>query len=98
MVVDCGIRLIVGHPEYGCSVNMTKSLANFEFSINGQTVPRLQKSRFFPFCGNMIDTTTLDVVKDFTRMEGASIYQLSNGLTVDTIDTITVERTQSPGK
>jgi hypothetical protein len=76
MVVDCGIRLIVGHPEYGCSVNMTKSLANFEFSLNGQQVPRLQKSRFFPFCGNMIDTTTLDVVKDFTRMEGASISTL----------------------
>ena len=72
-VIHCGFGLIVGHPEYGCSINMTKSLANFDLIIKSQRVPRLQGSKFFPFCGNMIDTTTLDVVKDFTRMEGASI-------------------------
>lgn len=77
---------------------MTKSLVNFDLTIDAQRVPRLQGSKYFPFCGNMIDTTTLDVVKDFTRMEGASILSLIYTLTVDTIDTITVERTQAPGK
>ena len=79
-------------------MNMTKSLVNFDLTIDAQRVPRLQGSRFFPFCGNMIDTTTLDVIKDFTRMEGASIFSLIYTLTVDTIDTITVQRTQAPGK
>lgn len=73
MVVEVCNYLIKGHPEYGCSVNMAKSLANFDVTINGQKVPRLQRSKLFPFCGNMIDVETLDIIKDFTRMEGFSI-------------------------
>lgn len=65
--VNC---LTKGHPEYGCSVNMTKSLTNFDVIINRQKVPRLQGSKWFPFCGNMIDIETLDVIKDTNRMEG----------------------------
>ena len=64
-------HLILGHPEYGCSVNMAKSLTNFDVTINAQKVPRLQGSKYFPFCGNMIDIETLDVIKDLTRMEGS---------------------------
>jgi hypothetical protein len=63
--------LTKGHPEYGCSVNMSKSLTNFDITISGQKVPRLQGSRWFPFCGNAIDIETLDIVKDVTRMEGS---------------------------
>ena len=63
-----------GFPEYGCSVNMTKSLANFDVAINMQKVPRLQGTTLFPFCGSLIDTQTLDVFKDASRMEGTRIY------------------------
>jgi telomerase reverse transcriptase len=52
---------------------MAKSLTNFDVTINGQKVPRLQGSKLFPFCGNMIDVETLDVIKDSTRMEGSCI-------------------------
>ena len=62
--------LTLGNPEYGCSVNMDKSLTNFDVSINSQKAPRLQGSKYFPFCGNLIDVDTLDVLKDFTRLEG----------------------------
>jgi len=61
--------LMKGHPEYGCTVNMSKSLVNFDVSIGGQKVPRLQGSKYFPFCGNSIDVETLDVIKDITRMK-----------------------------
>lgn len=64
---------MAGFPEYGCTVNMAKSLTNFDLVIDAQKVPRLHGSKWFPFCGNMIDTATLDVVKDFTRMEGTSM-------------------------
>lgn len=70
MVVSLSVELIQGHPEYGCSVNMAKSLANFDVTIGAEKVPRLQGSKYFPYCGNLIDIDTLDVIKDFTRMEG----------------------------
>lgn len=73
--------LTKGHPEYGCSINMSKSLANFDVTVSGQKVPRLQGSRWFPFCGNAIDIETLDIVRDVTRMEGSCM------LTYELIDT-----------
>jgi telomerase reverse transcriptase len=66
--------LIAGFPEYGCSVNMTKSLVNFDVTINTTKTPRLQGSKYFPFCGAMINVETLDVIKDYTRMEKTSIH------------------------
>src|SRR5437762_5401961 len=66
--------LIAGFPEYGCSVNMAKSLVNFDVTINATKTPRLQGSKYFPFCGAMIDVETLDVIKDYTRMENTSIF------------------------
>ena len=62
-----------GFPEYGCSVNMTKSLVNFDVTIDGMKTPRLQGSKYFPFCGAMINVETLDVIKDSTRMEYTSM-------------------------
>jgi len=54
-------------------VNTTKSLVNFDVTINGTKTPRLQGSKYFPFCGAMVDVETLDVIKDYTRMENTSI-------------------------
>jgi telomerase reverse transcriptase len=56
-----------GLPDYGVGVNPAKSLVNFEVSINGQKVARLVGSRRFPYCGNFIDTRTLNVTKDRER-------------------------------
>lgn len=64
--------LTAGFPKYGCSVNLAKSLVNFDVTIKYQKVPRLQGSKYFPFCGNAIDTDTLDILKDSQRIEGSS--------------------------
>jgi telomerase reverse transcriptase len=71
MTVEVSFPILTsGHPEYGCSVNMAKSLTNFDVTINAQKAPRLQGSTYFPFCGNLIDVATLNVIKDFTRLDG----------------------------
>lgn len=67
---------------------MAKSLTNFDVSVNFQKIPRLQRTKYFPFCGNLIDVETLDVLKDFTRMEDSRI---------GVFDSLTIERTQNPG-
>jgi telomerase reverse transcriptase len=77
---------------------MTKSLTNFDITINSQKVPRLQGSKYFPFCGTMIDTETLDIIKDFTRLEGSSINSPEIHSNIDVMDSMTVERVQTPGK
>lgn len=78
---------------------MAKSLTNFDVTINAEKVPRLQGSTYFPFCGNLIDTDTLDVFRDFTRLDGTcttsvSIMRLMPGVR----DSITTEQTQTPGR
>jgi len=65
--------LTQGHPQYGCLINMAKSLVNFNVSINSQKAPRLNGSKYFPFCGTSIHTETLDITKDLTRLEGTGI-------------------------
>lgn len=54
-----------GIAEYGVKVNPAKSLANFEATINGEGIAR--GSRAFPYCGNLINTRTLEITKDRDR-------------------------------
>jgi telomerase reverse transcriptase len=56
-----------GHPEYGISVNATKSLVNFEVTINGMKVSRLRGGNGFPYLGDFINTRTLAVSTDSDR-------------------------------
>jgi telomerase reverse transcriptase len=56
-----------GLPEYGVTVNPAKTLVNFEVSINNMKVTRLVGSHNFPYCGNFIDTKTLNITKDRER-------------------------------
>lgn len=56
-----------GLPEYGVKVNPAKTLVNFEVSINNMKVTRLVGSHNFPYCGNFIDTKTLNIMKDRER-------------------------------
>ena len=59
-----------GIEEYGVEVNPSKSLVNFAATINGHQVPQLQDTTKFPYCGNMIDTRTLEITKDRDRRKG----------------------------
>jgi telomerase reverse transcriptase len=69
--------LTPGHPQYGCSINMEKSLVNFNITINSRKAPRLHSTKYFPFCGTSIHTETLDITKDLTRLRGTSITPYS---------------------
>lgn len=53
-----------GNPEYGAVVNPDKSLVNFETSVNGKKILRLVGSLYFPYCGYMLHTKTLDIKRD----------------------------------
>jgi len=59
-----------GVERYGVEVKSAKSLANFETSINEIQVHQLHGRTAFPYCGNMIDTRTLEITKDRDRRKG----------------------------
>ena len=71
--------MLRGVPEYNCRVNRDKTLVNFDV-VSTDTVPRLAAGALFPWCGLLIDTSTLAVVADYTRYAGVS---MSDTLTVD---------------
>jgi len=80
--------MLRGIPDYNCHINHSKTLTNFDFqslpiasgvSVD-KSVPRLAEGALFPWCGLLIDTTTLAVVADYTRYAGLS---MSDTLTVD---------------
>ena len=54
-----------GVEEYGVKVNPTKSLVNFNAVVNGNQIARCNST--FPYCGNLIDTGTLEITKDRDR-------------------------------
>ena len=56
-----------GVDDYGVEVNPAKSLASFEVVINGCQVPLSQDEEWFPYCGNMINTRTLEITRDRDR-------------------------------
>lgn len=64
-----------GIENYGLQVNSAKSLANFEVTINSYQVPRLLEGTAFPYCGNMIDTGTLEITKDRDRRKATGIQR-----------------------
>ena len=59
-----------GVEKYGVEVNPAKSLANFDVSVNGFQLPCLGESTEFPYCGNSINTKTLEITKDRDRRKG----------------------------
>jgi len=78
--------MLRGIPEYNCHVNHLKTLVNFDLDslaadgFADDAVPRLVTGAMFPWCGLLIDTSTLAVVADYTRYAGIS---MSDTLTVD---------------
>eukprot|EP00118_Oscarella_pearsei_P018196 m.185167 g.185167 ORF g.185167 m.185167 type:complete len:1013 (+) comp39334_c0_seq80:52-3090(+) len=71
-----------GLDQYNCSLNPYKTLANFECPQSGFTSESAVSSDFFPWCGYLFHTESLEVRVDYSRYEG--IY-LSDCLTVDSV-------------
>jgi telomerase reverse transcriptase len=74
-----------GLPSYGVAVNPAKTLVNFEAAVNGRKIARLVGTRAFPYCGNFIDTASLDISKDRDRRKdmGKFLFYFLGGLTWD---------------
>ncbi|KAJ3608965.1 hypothetical protein NHX12_023493 [Muraenolepis orangiensis] len=76
--------LIAGVQDYGLVVNQQKVVVNFQVSEDlgagpvGHTLPA---TCLFPWCGLLLDTTTLDVCKDYSSYAGLSLrYSFTLGL------------------
>ncbi|KAJ1947961.1 Telomerase reverse transcriptase [Linderina macrospora] len=65
-------RIIDGVPAYGAELNREKTLVNFDANISGCQI-ECSESRWFPWCGLLIDSQTLDVRYDYKRMLRASL-------------------------
>jgi telomerase reverse transcriptase len=63
----------VGFPEFGVEVKAEKSRANFEMEIDGRMITKLPSQADFPYCGNAINTVTLDLSKDKERRKQSSM-------------------------
>ncbi|KAK2750170.1 hypothetical protein FQN57_004666 [Myotisia sp. PD_48] len=75
--------MLDGDIEYGISVRPDKTLVNFDVCVNGVDVPRLHNS-LFPYCGTLINTKTLAIIKDRSRGQTADDWlHIHDSLTVD---------------
>ncbi|KEY71113.1 hypothetical protein S7711_00935 [Stachybotrys chartarum IBT 7711] len=76
-----------GIKEYGVEINLSKTLTNFNMTVDGTEVPRVAKGAGFPYCGTLIDCETLEITKDYRRSKGVGISM-----------SLTVEFGRSPGQ
>ncbi|KAM6157019.1 telomerase reverse transcriptase [Erethizon dorsatum] len=68
--------LVRGVPEYGCALNLQKTLVNFpmEDGVLGGPAPlQLPAHCLFPWCGLLLDTRTLEVRCDYASYARTSI-------------------------
>jgi telomerase reverse transcriptase len=93
-----------GVPRYGVQVKAEKSRANFDVEVEGRKIVKLNDDDF-PFCGNAINTVTLDLSKDRERRrQGSKLclamdrYVLSADTLAVSADSITVEYSNLPGQ
>lgn len=84
-----------GVPEYGVSVNPAKTLTNFPVSIAGKTATRIVKGERFPYCGNFIDTRTLEISKDRARKGGSGMPTKSRTTTKPRLTRLQKSQTHS---
>lgn len=78
--------MLQGMPEYGVTVSPGKTMVNFDMSVDGVPVPKIQEhSGTFPYCGIQIDCHTLDITKDRGLSFAAPLKDptVSNALTVE---------------
>ncbi|KXJ95532.1 hypothetical protein Micbo1qcDRAFT_157509, partial [Microdochium bolleyi] len=75
-----------GVPEYGVSVNPTKTLVNFKLAVDQREVPRLSPGELFPYCGTLIDCDNLNISRARDKDGGKVVF-----------DSLTVEYSRTPG-
>lgn len=95
---ECFMRVMhSGHAEYGVVVKSTKSLANFDVSLENHRIAKADSCDRFPYCGIFINTRTLEVTKKAEhpaatgrwmvmlgkRVQAKSMADVKNSLTVD---------------
>ena len=96
-----------GMPDYGVTVNLAKSLVNFDLELDGKPVPRLPEGQAFPYCGTRIDCLTLDIARDRDNVKDpgtVSLISMLRGYIVLTrsvaviSNALTVEYGRLPGQ
>ncbi|XP_055453965.1 telomerase reverse transcriptase isoform X3 [Psammomys obesus] len=68
--------LVRGIPEYGCMINLQKTMVNFPVEtgdLGGAAPPQLPAHCLFPWCGLLLDTQTLEVLCDYSGYARTSI-------------------------
>ncbi|KAG0054339.1 hypothetical protein BGZ83_011445 [Gryganskiella cystojenkinii] len=79
-------QMSAGHHEYGCYINETKTIVNFDMTLNGVPVQKCSGNEF-PYCGLLLHTKTMEISADFGRYRGEDIRDL-----------LTVGRDKHPGR
>ncbi|TPX14184.1 uncharacterized protein E0L32_000578 [Thyridium curvatum] len=69
-----------GFPAYGVTVSPGKSLVNFELEHNGSMVKRIRDGEGFPYCGTLLDCSSLEIMKDRLNFKDPVV---TNSLTVE---------------
>ncbi|KAJ8408610.1 hypothetical protein AAFF_G00252450 [Aldrovandia affinis] len=62
-----------GVAEYGCFINPQKVAVNFPVADDCPDVQVLPPGSLFPWCGLLVDPSTLDVYKDYSSYAGRSL-------------------------
>ncbi|XP_006990067.2 telomerase reverse transcriptase isoform X1 [Peromyscus maniculatus bairdii] len=68
--------LVRGIPEYGCMINLQKTMVNFPVdsgTLDGAAPHQLPAHCLFPWCGILLDTQTLEVFYDYSGYSRTSI-------------------------
>lgn len=68
-----------GNETYGIAVRREKSLANFPCSIDGFEIAAPADKSWFPYCGTVINTQTLEIARDRKRQKDSGMLG-RNGL------------------
>ncbi|KAJ1330290.1 hypothetical protein BSLG_009426 [Batrachochytrium salamandrivorans] len=68
------------HPDYGCTANISKSLANFPIVLSGGRKIQLS-DKDFPWCGVAIDLHRLEIKS--VSFQSRSIFNIADSLTMD---------------
>ncbi|PIK60650.1 telomerase reverse transcriptase [Apostichopus japonicus] len=70
---------------FGCHINPSKTLTNFSYVYNGQQLQQVAQD-WFPWCGFLFNTKTLDVRNNYQRYESTSFrYSMTVSFTSDDI-------------
>ena len=69
---------LAGFPDYGCTVNASKTQVNCGVKLNGVVLERVLRSQTgdceFPFCGHLINDRTLEVRADQRQAKASGMF------------------------